>query len=452
MIFKGGEVKKLLVIIVLFGGILFQPIHSVLADMAPPPQPPGSLPEPGKTTTMVQMVSESINISISGVGQLYYENANQTAVNAQVRALFSMQNQGSRSERMQARFPLSNPSSQAYGMTNPPEIQNLRIWVDQAARQLVISEDPISTEKDSPIIRWANFEINFPAGKPVLVDMSFELQSTGWLPQAEFDYLLETGAGWYGPIGKGEINLILPYAAASGENINLKESSSGGKINASMITWTFSNLEPTANDNWHTLIIDPETWQSILDIRKSLEKNPEEADLLKELKIKYGDIIFGKGLWNINSGNESLAVQYRDVVQKLISLEPDDANLKSEYAGILYAMHQNPDRFTINPPSLNEVYSALNQAYILNPKNWEISEMYKDLTRQGIQLPELGVKTTPTTITKPAQTPTSSPSLFEPFTVLFKDEEQLLFYGMVGIALLIIGFVVGSNIQKKKKG
>jgi len=328
----------------------------------------------------------------------------------------------------------------------------LRIWVDHAARQWIVSEAPISTEKDSPIIHWATFDINFPAGKSVLVDMSFELQSTGWLPQAEFDYLLETGAGWYGPIGKGEINLILPYAAASGENINLKESSPGGKINNSIITWVFSDLEPTAKDNWHALIIDPVTWQSILEIRIDLEKNPEEINLLQELAVKYEDIIFDKGLWNIKSGTESLAVRYRDVVEKLSRLKPGDANLKGEYAGILYAMYQNPNRFIINPPSLNEVYSALNQAYLLNPENWELSEMVKELTRQGIQLPELGMKQTPTSKVKPALTPTSTTSLFETFAALLKDEEQLLLYGMVGIAILIFGFVVGSIIQKKKQG
>lgn len=284
------------------------------------------------------------------------------------------------------------------------------------------------------------------------MDMSYHMQSTGWLPQAEFVYLLETGAGWYSQIGKGEISLILPYDAAPGENINLKESSPGAEVVGSMVTWTFNNLEPDSQDNWHAQLIDPETWKSILDLREKLEKNPNEADFLRSLAMKYGDIVYGKGLWNINPGTEPLAVRYREILQVLIDIIPEDAKIKNEYAGILFAMYQNPTRFPGNLPSLNEVYSALNQAYLNDPKNWEVSQMYKDLTNQGIQLPTLGVQPTTTVKIKPIQTPTVTTSIFEPFLALFKDEDQLIFYGIVGIALLILGFIAGTIIQKKKRG
>jgi hypothetical protein len=441
--------KKLKLILIL-GAMFLSPTAAVHADMAPPAQPPGSLPEPGKNPTMVQMVSELVTISIAGSGPLYYGNINHQAVNAEVRALFTMQNQGSQNERIKARFPLSSNNRWGDGYANNPEIQGLRIWVDQAAMKWTTSQEPLSSEKDAPVIRWANFEINFPAGKAVVVDMSYRLQSTGWLPKAEFSYLLQTGADWHGPIGEGEIDLILPYDAVEGENINLKESSPGGQPNGNTVTWKFTNLEPTATDNWHAQLIDPETWKSMLDLRKKLKGNPEDADTLSALSEGYSGIIFGKGLWNLNPGFETLVRQCREVSQKLAGLRPKDAPATSAYAGILFAMHQYPDRFSSDLPGTDEVFSALNQAYLLNPENWEIAQMYKDLTSQGNKLPLLGSTPIATLNPPPLQTIPATPTILQAGQTKGNGSDAPLFL-IIGALILAAGILIGILIQSKMK-
>ena len=312
--------KYFFVLVVLIAAFIFNPISSVHADMAPPAQPPGSLLAPGKNTTMVQMVSERVTILVAKVANLYYVENPFGAVNAEVSAIFFMQNQGENDEQMQARFPLTNFTGEGDHSFNFPEIQNFRVWVNQVEKKWVVTETPNSNNKDYPPIKWASFEVTFPVGKQVQVDVTYQMQSTGYLPHARFDYILETGIGWFGPIGSGEIILTLPYPATK-ENVNLSESISGGQMMGNSITWTFTNLEPTNQDNWHAAIVSLDTWQTILDLRARLGKNPEDVTLLTALAEKYESIALGKGPWMVNSGTEPIILLCREVYQKAIALK-----------------------------------------------------------------------------------------------------------------------------------
>ena len=428
--------------------ILFNstPIH---ADMAPPAQPPGSLPEPA-STTKVQMVSEIVDIQVQNTGPLYYANSNRMAVNASVQAKFFMKNQGESDEKMNARFPLSNYRHWGDGYSGNPEIQNLKIRANEKVMEWTVSEEPQSAGKESPFIRWANFSITFPAGATVEVEMSYQMQSTGWLPVAEFGYILETGAGWYGPIGDGVINLILPYDAVPGENVNVRESSPGSEINGgNVISWVFRDLEPTPKDNWHVEIIAPETWQTILSLMEKSSEEPENETWLNQLIEKYSTIIYGQGLWVINPGYIEMAKECQTAYEKLIEIKADDARVLAEYAGLLYAMYQNTDTPVVDKPGIEEIYDALNQAYLVDPENMEVNQLYQELKKEAAQLPALGIKPTPIKTKEATRSPTPSKSIFEPIANLFKDEEQVIFLGMVAVALLIAGFMVGTMLQKK---
>ena len=438
-------------ILMILGVCIFLTYTPVSADMAPPAQPPGSLPEPA-SATKVQMVSEIVDIRVQNTGPLYYSDSKRMAVNASVQAKFFMKNQGQSDEKMNARFPLSNYRRWGDGYSGNPEIQNLKIRVDEKEVQWTASEEPQSAGKETPFVRWANFSITFPAGKTVEVEMSYKMQSTGWLPVAEFGYILETGAGWYGPISKGVINLILPYDPAPGKNVNLRESSPGSKIDGgNTLSWTFSDLEPTPQDNWHAEVIAPETWWSIQSLR---EKSSEEAGnetYLTQLIEKYSTIIYGKGLWVINPGYIEMAMECRTAYEKLIEIKTDDARAAAEYAGLLYAIYQNDDSSIAEKPSIEDIYTALNQAYMLDPENMEVSQLYEELKKADAQLPPLGMKPTPKKIKATIQAPPPSKTIFKPIEDLLKDEEQVIFLGMAAVALLIGGFVLGTILQNKSR-
>lgn len=438
-------------ILMLLGVCIFFTYTPVSADMAPPAQPPGSLPEPANATK-VQMVSEIVDIRVQNTGPLYYGDSKRMAVNASVQAKFFMKNQGEGDEKMNARFPLSNYRRWGDGYSGNPEIQNLIIYVDEKEVQWTVSEGPQAAGKESPSVRWANFSITFPVGKTVEVEMSYQMQSTGWLPLAEFGYILETGAGWYGPIGNGVINLILPYDAVPAENVNLRDSSSGSEIvSKNTLSWAFSDLEPTPQDNWHAEIIAPETWQTIVSLKEKSSKEPENETWLTQVIEKYSSIIYGKGLWVINPGYLELAMECRKAYEKLIDIKTDDARTATEYAGLLFAIHQNPDGSLANKPSIEDIHTALNQAYLLDPENMEVSQLYEELKKADAQLPPLGIKPTPKKIKATIQAPPPSKSILRPIEDLLKDEEQVIFLGMVAVVLLIGGFVFGTILQNRSR-
>ena len=442
--------KYFFISIVLICVFIFRPVSAVQADMAPPAQPPGSLLAPDKNTTRVQMVSEKVTIQVGNVANLYYEKNPHGAVNAEVSASFFMQNQGSKDEKMQARFPLSNFSGYGDGSFNYPEIQNFRVWVDQVEKKWVVTQTPNLLNKDYAPIKWASFEATFLAGKQVRVDVTYQLQSTGYLPQAQFDYLLETGAGWFGPIGSGEISLSLPYPA-SPENVNLSESTSSGQILGNSISWTFVNLEPTSQDNWHALIVSPDTWQSILDYRTKLDKTPSDVSLLTALAEQYENIAYGKGPWMVNRGTEPLVLSGREVYQKAIGLKPGDANLHFKLAGILFAMFQNPDQFKPPVPTAEDIYGELRSAYELDPQNMQVTQLYEDLTHSnGVHLPPLNAEPTQAATAKPAPTYTSSPSIEENKLPVSTSGDNTLTNALIGMIVVLILVILVLLFLRKK--
>ena len=447
---EGNMKKYFFVPVVLIAAFFFLSISSVHADMAPPSQPPGSLLAPGKNTTMVQMVSEKVTIQGAKVANLYYVNNPFGAVNAEVSASFFMQNQSQKGEKMQARFPLTTFTGEGDHSFNFPEIQNFRVWVNQTEKKWMITETPNSNNKDYPPIKWASFEVTFPVGKQVQVDVTYQMQSTGYLPQARFDYILETGASWFGPIDSGEIILTLPYPATN-ENINLSESSKDGQINGNSITWTFTNLEPTNQDNWHAAIVSSDTWQSILDLRARLGKTPDDLTLLTALAEKYESIALGKGPWMVNSGTEPIILLCREVYQKAIKLKPDDADLHIKLAGILFAIFQNPEQFKPAVPTAEDIYHELKSAYTLNPQNMLITQMYEELTRsKAVNLPPLAAEPTPVATSTPAIILTYTPAVENNDHPAATSGDNSLTYALIGIVVvLILVIIVLVNLRKK---
>lgn len=84
---------------------------------------------------------------------------------------------------------------------------------------------------------------SLPAGKGVFTDSRQRRNKYNY-----FKYILETGSGWYGPIGQANIELKL-------HNIGLKTieeiSPAGYQLNGKTkrIKWGFTNLEPTKEDD-----------------------------------------------------------------------------------------------------------------------------------------------------------------------------------------------------------
>ncbi len=121
---------------------------------------------------------------------------------------------------------------------------------------------------------------------------------------AEFYYILETGAGWRGPIGQGDIIFRLPYSASlemieSSDFLRPVYTSTTPSFVAEGhdLRWHFTNLEPTSQDNVRLSVITPPVWQAILDARRQVQRSPNDAQAQIRLGEAYWAVIPIKNTW-----------------------------------------------------------------------------------------------------------------------------------------------------------
>ena len=314
----------------------------VRADAAPPAQPPGADPETVQQT-MVQMVNEKVVIEITDLGEPsdIYSTAGSTS--AYVTALFNMVNQGQKSETMAVRFPLMNPAGMGDGYGNYPQISNFTVKINGILipTSIQTSANPFDKyDPQAPSIPWAAFNVTFPPGDEVNMDVEYTLYPTGYLPIENYSYLLETGAGWYGEIGTGDVILRLPYPASS-ENVILNDPtlffSDMGYFSGNDYIIHFENLEPTNENDIIFQIVSPFAWKKVVDAREELTKS-KSADLL-QANAELGkalQLVIGEGREiRTDPGSEILILEALNHFNQAIQLSPDNYDAHYGFASIL---------------------------------------------------------------------------------------------------------------------
>jgi hypothetical protein len=350
----------------------------VQADVAPPEQSPGSNPVPGSEITQVQMVSEEVLLVIKSVskGTAYYANSR---VQADVSAHFDMKNQGKSDESMQARFPLMNPSGMGDGFGNYPTIMSLKVKVDGEAVPTTKISVPNPYDSSYPDILWAGFDVSFPVGKAVSIDVTYTLDATGYLPFASFSYILETGAGWKDSIGSADITVRLPYEANNQnvlEGTGWSSTSPDWKYEGNDIHWHLENLEPQKGQNIEVSIVAPYAWQTVLDARQAVEKEPKNGDRWGALARAYKGVIIQKFLRDDPGGLELYRLSV-EAYEKATSLAPKVARWHAGYAELLW-YHYYPMVFYTNPNEqvdLIKIVQELRTALTLEPGNTQAADI-----------------------------------------------------------------------------
>ena len=263
--------------------ILFAFPSSALADVAPPINPPGSNLEPGSETTQVRMVAETVQIDVRTTDT-------QSLGTARVTADFTMRNLGSQSESMAVRFPISASD----GRSEYPEITNLAIKVNGKQVSFRRANYPdiryYNQDQDVP---WAEFDVTFPVGQDVPIQVAYTLNGSGYMPFTAFYYILETGAGWKDTIGSADVILRLPYPASTQNvimdlQIGWAETTSGGVFNGNEVRWHFDNFEPGPDgpvQNMEFALVAPVNWRTVLKERDNVAKNPNDSEAWGRLAI-----------------------------------------------------------------------------------------------------------------------------------------------------------------------
>jgi hypothetical protein len=365
-------------VILLIGVFTFA--SAALADVAPPAQPPGSNIGPGETTR-VQMLAETVDVTVRPLAYTGEPHLVDQTATAKMNASFTLRNLGTTVERMQVRFPLMDPSGMGDGFGRYPEIQDIQIRVNEkpVSTKRITTPTPNTWDNNAPPIAWAAFDVTFPPGKNVAIDVSYPLKPTGYYPVAEIKYILETGAGWSGPIGSADIILHLPYDA-NPQNVLLGEtvSTSGGQFAGEDVRWHYQNLEPTAQDNWVANIVTPGLWQRVLDSRAAAQAAPDDAKAWISLAHTTGLAAqdqSGKGWLREDNGGRQLADESTKAYARAIALQPDDAVLRASYAEMLWReilQYQYPTSDKQPGPSdaaLQRCIEEVNAALKLDPKN-----------------------------------------------------------------------------------
>ena len=222
------------------------------ADIAPPAQPPGSNLQPGTESTQVQMAAETVLIDVQASAPP------KSLGQAHVTADFTMHNTANQAESMAVRFPVG-ASDGFFGLGN---IKDMRVKVGGKAvfTRNIKGEDPNAGSDPVP---WAEFNVTFPPGQDVQIQVAYTLEASGEYPFCWFKYILSTGAAWKDAIGKADLIVRLPYPP-NNQNVlfnNVEPQNNtppGGVISGNEIRWHYDELEPTTDNNFKVYLISKE--------------------------------------------------------------------------------------------------------------------------------------------------------------------------------------------------
>ena len=322
---------KLLLIVTLLMITIILP-SPVLADVAPPIQPPITNLEPGSQNTNVRMLAETVLIEIQP------DNLKGSLGMAIITASFTMRNLGTTPEIMDARFPISANN----GRGEYPELSDLSIKVNSSQTKFSRVNYPDIRWQDTDV-PWAEFNVTFPVGIDVNIEISYLLKGSGYAPYTAFYYILETGAGWFGTIGSADVILRLPYTASKqnvilNQQIGWSETTLGGVFSDNELRWHFDDFEPGIEgpvQNMEFSLVSPEAWQVVLDNRNAVNKNPNDGEAWGRLAMATKRIFFlGKG-YRTDPGGEDLYALSVEAYEKCLDLKPQDAQWHAGFADLL---------------------------------------------------------------------------------------------------------------------
>ena len=334
------------------------------ADVGLPPVSPGgsSLSPEGQIQTNVCMVREEVDLTVEPyerpvppdqIGD-FPGNWMRVLVDAQ----FVMRNLGDTPEAFDVWFPLAAttryPDFLLYETSRSPEsiIQDFRVHVDgqPVQTQQVMGPALNLPEGESP---WVAFPVKFPPGKDVAIRVRYTLYPGGRRPFGDIEYILQTGAGWRDTIGEATITVHLPEDVTP-ESVSLGDTDIFGDpispqppgyvVEGDTVTWHFTGLEPTAEDNIFLNVLEPQRYQRLLQARRKVEQvdpanapvaaadDPVAAAAYLELARAAREAVLIIKDVSRNGGGMALGEQATAAYERALELNPDQPAVYSEYA------------------------------------------------------------------------------------------------------------------------
>ncbi|MFT3891427.1 MAG: hypothetical protein QM730_07310 [Anaerolineales bacterium] len=270
----------------------------------------------------MQMVYERVEMEIQSFIKDDSGSYSYPGSRVNVTAYFTMHNRGSSIESMQVIFPLESFSNCRWGYGGGNSYT--QYFVQEASFEAVVDGAIVPIQKvvtDHPYkvipieecenMNWAGFNVTFPVGEDVVIRVRYVMEADSADSMQNIEYILETGAGWAGPIERGYVIVKFPYTATR-ENILSESTTPGYQFLYNEVFWSFGDLEPTDENNINVSIVSPSTWEEILSLRRSLQENDELPENWIALASIYKDI----STWHASNLRNS---EYR---QKAFSTRP----------------------------------------------------------------------------------------------------------------------------------
>ncbi len=396
-------------------GLLFLLVRDVLANAAPPEAAGGANPRAGASNTYVRMVRERVVITLAPDGK-----------RATVEGEYVMRNEGTQEENLQVLYPLRLLTQECWGKE---ELKDLQVWVDgRRVATRPIEDKPLVSLCDEPI-PWAAFPVTFPPGVEVVIRVRYQQSTWGYEPYWVLSYILETGAGWYGTIGQGEILVRMPYEV-SPDNIVFRTrvgygqpTTPGAQLEGNTLRWTFEDLEPTSEDNIFVTFMVPSYWEEIQRRRQQVQQQPSSGDAwgFLGLAIKRSLLILN-GMWmREDAAGLDLTQEGLNAYRKAIELKPSDPDWFFGYAQFLTYLAEVTDDPAQQASYMYTAVQAFREALRLNPQHEMTIDFLTDRLQRNfrgwiVQKEDgsfrfIGLEATPTFV---PPTPTPSPKPTKP--------------------------------------
>jgi hypothetical protein len=237
---------------------------------------------------------------------------------------------------------------------------------------------PVITEKEPwPTIDipcWANFPVSFPAGKDVIIQVTYTAQpyDTG---RYDYSYVLLTGSGWKDTIGSADIIFELPYELNETNLISC--SPKDCNVGTTKVQWHYENFEPSFNVS--VSLIPPPVWQNILIESENTTRNPNDGEAWGRLAKAYKEAIRAKRGFQSDAVGQEMYRLSRDAYQKATTLLPNDADWHFGFAQLLcWNAEWNDFLVDSNTEAWQACVEQIQQVFNLNPNHAEMKQLIED--------------------------------------------------------------------------
>jgi len=398
-------------------------VQTVHADGAPPPEPDiGGVAPYQPIETNVQMMSETVLLEVFPhptrwtTSELNW-NSNQVRVSAS----FTLRNQGTEEEQMQVIFPLTRLDypwlTSSYNIigssfvaivdgkpvptttvSTPPELQAFPEGLDSNLPDGFFIPD----------VQWAGFDVTFPVHEDVIVRVEYDMQGDITTGLHHVDYILETGAGWYGRILSADIIVRLPYPASSE---SIPQTPQGCAFSGNEVQCKMQNIEPKRKDNLTFGFIDTNEWAPTLELRSRVEQYPDDAEAWYKLGNKYERL----GFWHGPSSGASIRDQHLvdlsiEAFEKATDLNHKWGDAHLGLARVLWFGKPKLEKLTAEDPVVQRVLLVMQLAasHGITPDNYSYDNVSYEILRAIPDL-EQSLLPAPIVLTPAAALPAKTP-------------------------------------------